>query len=241
MSPFGCIPEKPLWRWRVEVMNRGAAPRRCDTIFIQDLGLGAHGLVLSNEAYASQYIDHTVAQHLRLGPVIMSRQNMAQSGRHPWVAHGCLEGASSFATDAAQLFGPEFRVAAEASPGFGADLAGVRLQGEAACAALQSPALTLPPGGKLECSYFGLFDPDHAEPTGGADLARFDAVEAALADIQPGSVTLAAPPRSMLQDAAPLSGMLLADDAIDSALPGAHSRRTPGRRAAVLLRAGRPA
>ncbi len=222
-------PEKPLWRWRVELSNWGSAPRRCDTIFIQDLGLGARGLVLSNEAYASQYIDHTIAQNLRLGPVIMSRQNMPQSGRHPWVAHGCLEGALSFATDASQLFGPEFRIAAEASPGFGGDLPGVRLQGEAACAALQSPALTLPPGGRLECSYFGLFDPDHAEPTGDADLARFDAVEAALTEVQPGSVTLNAPPRSMLQDAAPLSGMPLTDDAVAGLYPDrTHEERQDG-------------
>ena len=31
----------------------------------------------------------------RCGPVVMSRQNLAQGGRHPWVAHGCLEGAAA--------------------------------------------------------------------------------------------------------------------------------------------------
>ncbi len=156
-------PEEPLWLWRAELENRGAVPAECDTILIQDLGLGARGLVLSNEAYASQYIDHTIGQDPRFGPVIMSRQNMAQSGRHPWVAHGCLEGALSFATDASQIFGPEFRVGAEASAGFGGDLPGVRLQQETACAALQSPTVMFHPGGRLQCTYFGLFDPDHVE------------------------------------------------------------------------------
>ena len=39
----------------------------------------------------------------------MSRQNLAQGGGHPWVAHGCLDGAAGFATDAMQLFGPAYR------------------------------------------------------------------------------------------------------------------------------------
>lgn len=202
-------PEEPLWLWRVALENRGTVASSCDAIFIQDLGLGARNLVLSNEAYASQYIDHTVMDTPRAGPVIMSRQNMPQSGRRPWVAHGCLEGALSFATDASQIFGPEFRVAGEDTPGFGRDLPGVRLQGEAACAALQSPTITLSPGGRLEWTFFGLFDPDHAMPTSEADLARLGEVDAAIAAFQPASVPLSHPARSILQDARPLAGLPL--------------------------------
>ena len=33
--------------------------------------------------------------------VVMSRQNLAQGGAHPWTAHGCLEGAAGYATDLA--------------------------------------------------------------------------------------------------------------------------------------------
>ena len=57
---------------------------------------------------------------------------LAQHGRHPWVAHGCLDGAASFATDAMQLFGPAYR---------DADI--IRLEPEAACpasASTRSPA-----------------------------------------------------------------------------------------------------
>ncbi len=232
-------PEEPLWLWRVELENHSAAPCECDTIFIQDLGLGARGLVLSNEAYASQYIDHSVSLTPRFGPVIMSRQNMAQSGRHPWVAHGCLEGALSFATDASQIFGPEFRVMAEASPGFGGDLAGVRLQQEAACAALQSPTVMLHPGGRLECTFFGLFDPDHAGATSDADLVRLDGVEAAVAAFQPVIVLLATPPRSILQDAEPLAGIPLSLDAIAQLYPKRMHDEFAGRHTAVLLHARR--
>src|SRR5439155_1422402 len=80
-----------------------------DAILVQDLGLGVRAFVTNNEAYASQYIDHHIARHARCGPVVMSRQNLAQDGKHPWVVHGCLDGASAFATDAMQVFGPGHR------------------------------------------------------------------------------------------------------------------------------------
>ena len=57
---------------------------------------------MNNEAYASQYLDHHVAQHPRLNHVLMSRQNLSQGGAYPWAAHGCPEGAASFATDLRQ-------------------------------------------------------------------------------------------------------------------------------------------
>jgi len=212
-------PEMPVWLWRVALQNTGAAPRDCDVTFIQDLGLAARNLVLSNEAYASQYIDHAVSRHPRFGPVIMSRQNMPQSGRNPWVAHGCLEGAASFATDASQLFGPKFRIAGEDSPGFGGDLPSVRLQKEAACAALQSHLMVLAPGGEAAWTFFGQYDPDHAAVTGDADLARLDAVESAVSAYQEIEVQLAEPPRSILQDTKLLSGAPMPADAIARGYP----------------------
>jgi cellobiose phosphorylase len=99
-------PQRNLWLWRVTVANDGPREIRCDATLVQDVGLGSRGFVMGNEAFASQYIDHHVADHPRSGPVVMSRQNLAQGGAHPWVAHGCLEGAAGFATDAMQLLGP---------------------------------------------------------------------------------------------------------------------------------------
>lgn len=212
-------PEAPLWLWRVELLNRSAEPVNADLIFMQDLGLGARSLVLSNEAYASQYIDHAVSSHPSFGPVIMSRQNMPQSGRNPWVAHGCIDGAASFATDASQLFGPEFRLAGEDSEGFGSDLPGVRLQHEAACAALQTHPLRLEPDGVADITFFGLYDPDHTAVTGDADLARLDDAVSAARAFQPSPVPLSAPSRSILQDAAPLAGLPLAATAIGELYP----------------------
>ena len=130
-------PQQNLWLWRVRVANVHAQPLACDAILVQDIGLGDRGFVMNNEAYASQYIDHHVARHARCGPVVMSRQNLAQGSGHPWVAHGCLDGAAGFATDAMQLLGPPYRDAGRIDPE--RDLPSERLQHEVACPMIQSP------------------------------------------------------------------------------------------------------
>lgn len=172
-------PSEALWLWRVDAENTGSAAQPCDTILVQDLGLGPRGFVMNNEAYASQYIDHTVPMHPRFGPVVMSRQNMAQDGRHPWTAHGCFDGAASFATDALQLFGPAYRDANEVALPFGTSLPGVRLQHECACAILQSGSRMLQPGESTAWTFFGVYDPAHAEPTSERDLSLAEAAEQA--------------------------------------------------------------
>ena len=101
--------DQNVWLWRLDVRNARATGFPCDALLVQDIGLGGRGFLMNNEAYASQYIDHQIALHPRFGAVVMSRQNLAQGGDHPWVAHGCLDGAAAFATDALQLFGPAYR------------------------------------------------------------------------------------------------------------------------------------
>ena len=199
-------PREPLWLWRVELENRGAKPVDCDAIFVQDLGLSARGFVLSNEAYTSQYIDHMIGRHPAFGPVIMSRQNMGQFGRNPWIAHGCLEGAIDFATDGSQLFRP-FRNGATDALNFGCDLESVKIQGEMACAAIQSRAVTLAAGAKATLTFFGFFEAHHAAATSDADLARIDAAASAVQDFQPAAISLSIPPRSILQYAKALASI----------------------------------
>ncbi|MBV8144265.1 MAG: cellobiose phosphorylase [Gammaproteobacteria bacterium] len=192
-----------LWLWRVVLRNSGASPIPCDIVHIQDLGLGDPGFLMNNEAYASQYLDHHIVWHPRMGPVLMGRQNLAQGGRNPWVAHGCLEGAVGYATDFCQLMGPAHRDAGQFAIPFGTRLASVRLQHEAGCAALQSAPVELAPGATAIWTFFGLFRADHPEASGDADLAL---VENALGALDPpgsGEVELAASPRSVLIDAPP--------------------------------------
>ncbi len=197
-------PTQNFWAWRLDLRNASEAPLACDAIFVQDLGLGERNFVTGNEAFASQYIDQHIAVHPRFGPVVMSRQNLAQSGRHLWTAHGCFEGAIRYATDASQLFGPAYRDAASIDLPFGAGLPGVRLQHEASCAIVQSGVRRLAPGEEAAWTFFGAFDPDHSGPSTGEDLARIEAAETALSAFAPAEIPLSAPVRSLIQDASPL-------------------------------------
>jgi 1,2-beta-oligoglucan phosphorylase len=190
-----------LWLWLVQVRNHGAQPLPCDALLIQDLGLGDPGFLMNNEAYASQYLDHHVAQHPRMGPILMARQNLAQSGAHPWVAHGCREGAAGYATDFLQLMGPAWRDAEQLDIPFGSPLPSVRVQHETACAALQSKPVVLAPGEVGSWTFFGIYRLDHAAASGDADLAVVDEALTACAWPTPRTPSLTAQRRSCLVEA----------------------------------------
>ena len=194
-------PRLNVWLWRVEVVNRRDSEVPCDAVFIQDLGLGDRGFLMNNEAYASQYLDHHVAQHPRLNHVLMSRQNLSQGGAYPWAAHGCLEGAAGFATDFRQVMGPAHRDADQFMSPFGTSLPSTRLQFETACAALQSNAATLSPGAAARWTFFGFYEPDHPAASSDADLSLIESVERASKDWAPREVALSLPTRSLLHDA----------------------------------------
>ncbi len=194
-------PRLNVWFWRIEIVNRRDDELPCDAVLIQDLGLGDQGFLMNNEAYASQYLDHHVAAHPRLNHVLMGRQNLSQGGAHPWVAHGCLEGAEGYATDFRQMMGPEYRDADQPDLPFGTNLPSERLQYETACAALQSRAVTLEPEGEASWTFFGFFERDHPAASSDADLSQIDGVEAASKDWLERDVALSAPPRSLLHEA----------------------------------------
>src|ERR1700733_11172029 len=170
LHPNACV-----WLWRLDVVNRRDAALACDAVLVQDLGLGDQGFLMNNEAYVSQYLDHHVAHHPRLNHVLMGRQNLSQGGAYPWAAHGCLEGAEGFATDFRQLMGPAYRDADQLGVPFGTSLPSGRLQYETACAALQSNAVTLEPGGETSWTFFGFYEPDHPTASSDSDLSRIDA------------------------------------------------------------------
>ncbi len=209
-------PESDLWLWRVTLTNEGSSARDCVATLVQDLGLGERGFVLGNGAFASQYIDHHIARHPEHGPVVMSRQNLAQRGAHPWVAHACLGGAASYGTDGLQLFGPAYRDNGQIEP---RALPGERLQHELACALLDSPSARLPPAETAGWTFLGLFLPDHPQASGPADLARIDAAALAAGDYAEAPVVTKLPPRSLLQDAALLPGEPLDTAALDALFP----------------------
>jgi cellobiose phosphorylase len=167
-------PHDPAWVWHIHVENRTEVQQSIETILVQDIGLGEPGFLMNNEAYASQYIDHAIAEHAIHGPVVMNRQNLAQRGRHPWVAHGCLDGAKGFATDAKQIFGPAYRDTDRLDIESGGPLPSEKLQHELACIAIQSTSVVVAPAKRSTWSFFGLFDPDHPHASQESDLARLD-------------------------------------------------------------------
>jgi 1,2-beta-oligoglucan phosphorylase len=220
-------PRDTAWLWCLEVMNTSETVRTIDAILIQDIGLADRGFLMNNEAFASQYIDHHIADHPRCGSVVMSRQNLAQVGRNPWVAHGCLEGASGFATDGMQLFGPVFRDCDAFPFPFGKSLPSKRLQHELACAAIQSSAAGLPPGARASWRFFSLYEQDHAEASNDHDLTRIDAV--AWHDQDRTDIVLAAPVRSVLQDAPSAVGEPIDVDGLAQRYPDRlHEERVDG-------------
>ena len=192
--------EETAWVWRVEISNQGNAAVPVDAILVQDIGLGARAFLMNNEAYASQYIDHHIARHARCGPIVMCRQNLAQHGAHPWVMHGCIEGAKGFATDAMQVFGAGYRDWSEFR--FEDNLPSHRLQHEVACTAIQSLPVTLEAGGSAAWRFFGLYVADHPDASSDGDTRRIDAID--WTDLRSAKVAVTTLTRSCLQDAPPL-------------------------------------
>jgi len=190
-----------VWLWRLAVVNRRETELPCDALFIQDLGLADPAFLMSNEAYACQYLDHFVARHPRARSVVMSRQNLAQGGAHPWTAHGCLEGAAGFATDLRELMGPAFRDADGPAAPFGVSLPSRRLQYETGCAALQSRAVTLAPGSATTWTFFGAYQSDHPAASSDADLAVVDEAEKVAAGWREREVALVEPARTVVHEA----------------------------------------
>jgi cellobiose phosphorylase len=211
------LPDSTAWLWRVEVTNAGAMAIALDAILVQDLGLGTRAFVTNNEAYASQYIDQHIARHARCGAVVMSRQNLAQDGKHPWVMHGCLDGASAWATDAMQVFGPRHRDADAFAIPFGTGLADHRLQHEASCAAIQSSPITLAPGAGGCWRFFGLYETHHPAASSDADVVRLDGVT--WSDRGETTVSTTRLRRSLLQDAHPADVLPFHADALSRHYP----------------------
>jgi cellobiose phosphorylase len=223
----------PRWFWHIRLsLPAGTAPIPCDIVLAQDLGLGGRGFLMGSEAYASQYLDHRVAGHPDFGPVVMSRQNLRQAGRHPWHALGCLEGARAFACDALQIFGTDYRSSAELRHGYGTDLPSEILQHELACPALQSTPISLAPGATVSRTFFSHFAPDHPEASSDTDLDLIrDIGDAAPSAGVPLPRTVPRV-RSLLQDAMPTACLPLDDATLERLYP---DRQLDERRDGSLL------
>ncbi|PWT73196.1 MAG: cellobiose phosphorylase [Proteobacteria bacterium] len=221
-------PNHPSWAWRIQLANARNRAIPCDTILVQDLGLGTRGFVGNNEAYASQYIDHHPARHPRYGTVLMCRQNLAQNGKYPWIAIGCFDGAAGFATDGQQIFGPRHRDASALDFEFEAVLPSTRLQHEVACVAIQSPVAVLAPAAECIFRFFSLYQPHHPTASSDADLEAIDAV--GWVDPAGAKPSLITPLRSVVDTALPAPAAVLSDSEIAVRYSNRlHEERVEGR------------
>lgn len=164
-------PTEPTWFWTLEAVNRTGRRVSVDAVLAQDLGLASEDVVRSSEAYASQYLDHTVVRADGLGILLCSRQNLPQDGANPWVMHGCLEGATGFLTDGVQLYGLGYRASGVPAALEHLALPNRVYQYELAHATIQSRHLALRPDEAGRITFFATLEVDHPAATGPGDVA----------------------------------------------------------------------
>ncbi|WP_211749989.1 cellobiose phosphorylase [Paenibacillus sp. Marseille-Q4541] len=149
---------KGVWFWDVKLSGKDT---KVDVIYGQDIGIADVGAVRSNEAYLSQYIDHTAFHDEKSGYVVCSRQNQPQGGEFPYLQQGSLTESVSYSTDGFQFFGLSYKETNQPEILIKSQLAGEVYQYEFAYTALQSVPQQL--AGEAHFIFYGLFKPNHAE------------------------------------------------------------------------------
>ncbi|MDO7906917.1 cellobiose phosphorylase [Paenibacillus sp. JX-17] len=149
---------KGVWFWDIRTSGKDV---QIDIVYGQDMGNADTGAVRSNEAYLSQYIDHTVFEDPDYGYVVCSRQNQPQGGAFPYIQQGSLSRAVGYSTDGFQFFGLSYKETNVPVCLSKPCLANEVYQYEFAYIAMQSEAVKL--DGESRFVFYGLIKPDHAE------------------------------------------------------------------------------
>jgi len=170
---------QPAWAWRVTLDTNGheAAVGTYDAILVQDVGLADRGQIQNNEAYTSQYLDHQIFDHDQFGPVIATRQNLAQhSGQHPQLLTACTPGAAGALTDAFDFFGPATRAGHAPLHAATPTLPTRNRQYEFSCHVLQARAIALVADEAATLNFVMLFQADQSSASSANDLTALDRV-----------------------------------------------------------------
>jgi cellobiose phosphorylase len=220
------LDSRGIWFWDVRL--EGQTTVEVDVVYGQDIGLAEPGAVRSNEAYMSQYIDHTVFQHERRGAVICSRQNQPQRGKFPYLQQGALTGATGFSTDGFQFFGLSYKETDHPEALTCKELANEVYQYEFAYAALQTGRQVL--NGQARVVFYGLVREDHPEAI--ETLEFEELIEDAWRELEaaPGNAVEAAASVALAKEIGePLSGLPMDDAEIEAAFPHRqHEERDGG-------------
>ncbi|WP_338540893.1 GH36-type glycosyl hydrolase domain-containing protein [Paenibacillus tundrae] len=213
-----------IWFWDVKLQGQH---HHVDVVYGQDVGLADPGAVRSNEAYLSQYIDHTVFEDATKGYVVCSRQNQPQGGAFPYMQQGSLTKAVGYSTDGFQFFGLSYKETDKPEGLSRPALANETYQYEFAYTALQSEALKL--DGEAQVIFYGLAKSDH--PTGISALEFGDEVAAAWNTVQAESIQLGETLEQVKQSARlgdPLVTVDLTEEEINHLFPDRHQEERSG-------------
>ncbi|MCU0460073.1 MAG: hypothetical protein MUE37_13405, partial [Bacteroidales bacterium] len=160
------------WEWRIDLQNNSGKEVTLDLVCLQDAGLKTISQGLVNEYYVSQYTERRILDDPAAGKVVFCRQNMNESGGHPWMMMASLGRAVSGCTDGMQFYGRNFR-ATGIPEGLLAESLGGEYAGESSVIALQEEPFVLPAGGGARTVRFALtFLHNHPPATSEADLDR---------------------------------------------------------------------
>ncbi|UCZ52825.1 cellobiose phosphorylase [Bacillus shivajii] len=171
------LSEKGFWFWEVEVNAEEAV---VDVVYGQDVGLGNPGMVRTNEAYTSQYIDHTVFNDEKRGYVVCSRQNQPQDGQFPYLQQGSLAKTVGFCTDGFQFFGKSYKETNKPEILAAVEFPNETYQYEFAYIGLVTEKMMVK--GTAVIPFYGLFKEDHPEAIN--ELEFQDELTEAWAEVQ---------------------------------------------------------
>ncbi|HEY4392085.1 MAG TPA: cellobiose phosphorylase [Paenibacillus sp.] len=220
-----------IWFWDVTARGKGVT---IDIVYGQDIGNADIGAVRSNEAYLSQYIDHSVFKDGDYGYVVCSRQNMPQSGGFPYLQQGSLTRAAGFSTDGFQFFGLSYKETNVPSCLSKPKLANEIYQYEFAYTALQSELVSL--NGEARFVFYGLFKSDHAAAV--TELEYRDEIvkawQACNPEVKTAELRQLQPVHFKSEFSSPLQGLSLTEEEVNALFPQS-TRHQEERRDGKLL------
>lgn len=146
------------WFWDIKLEGE---ERNIDLLYGQDIALAEEAAVRTNEAYVSQYIDHSSRWNDQFGWTICSRQNQPQEGKHPFLQQGCFNRADGYATDGFQFFGLSYKKTNVPEILTQPYLPNKVYQYEFAYPALQTEKVQL--SGTHNIVFYSMFKKDHAQ------------------------------------------------------------------------------
>ncbi|MDX9769792.1 MAG: amylo-alpha-1,6-glucosidase [Tenuifilaceae bacterium] len=157
------------WQWSVELKNISSNEVELDLIYVQDIGLKTISEGLVNEYYASQYTERLILNDKNYGSVTCCRQNMKESGAHPWLMLASRNGAIAASTDGMQFYGKTFRETG-IPEGLINDKLGGEYAGESSVVALQEKPFKLGSNKVHRADFVTTYLPNPTLATSEADL-----------------------------------------------------------------------